>query len=271
MAEIADCQRYRDRVVIVTGAASGIGLGILKVFVHNGSKVVFCDIDEKAGKDLETKLNAEGPGECKFIYCDISKEDQARNVIETTVNTYQKLDCLINNAGIHPPHKTIDDFSTDDFRAVNEINVIGYFITCKYALPHLRKTQGNIINNCSLVAYIGQPGAVTYAATKGAVVSITKALAIDEAKYHVRVNSFAPGNIYTQMWEKAALASSNYDKAIKDGKDAQLLGRFGTPEECGLVCLFLAADATFCTGININVSGGAELDYGNKNKVDPSN
>jgi NAD(P)-dependent dehydrogenase (short-subunit alcohol dehydrogenase family) len=101
-------------------------------------------------------------------------------------------------------------------------------------------------------------------------VSMTKALAIDESKYNVRVNSFAPGNIYTPPWERIALLSSNYEKTIQTGKDAQLLGRFGTPEECGLVCLFLAADATFCTGININVSGGAELDYGNKNKVNPS-
>ncbi|CAG5118102.1 unnamed protein product [Candidula unifasciata] len=270
MAETAGSLRYRDQVVIVTGGASGIGLGVLQVFVHNGSKVVFCDIDEKAGRDVETNLNVKGPGECKFISCDISKEDQARNVIETTVQTYGKLDCLVNNAGFHPPHRPIDDFSTDDFRALNEINVLGYFTTCKYALPHLRKTQGNIINNCSLVAYIGQSGAVTYAATKGAIVSMTKALAIDEAKYRVRVNSFAPGNIWTPLWERCARESSNYDKTIKTGKDAQLLGRFGTIEECGLVCLFLAADATFCTGININVSGGAELDYGFKNKFDPS-
>uniref|UniRef100_A0A0B6ZL27 17-beta-hydroxysteroid dehydrogenase 14 n=1 Tax=Arion vulgaris TaxID=1028688 RepID=A0A0B6ZL27_9EUPU len=268
MARVAEALRYKDRVTIVTGGASGIGLGIVKVFVQHGAKVVFCDINENAGREIERTLNAEG--EFKFQLCDISNEDQVKNLIENTVQTYGKLDCLINAAGVHPPHKPIDDFSVQDFRALNEINILGPFITSKYALPHLRKTQGNIINNCSLVAYIGQPGAVIYTSSKGAGVSMTKALAIDEAKYNVRVNSFSPGNIFTPLWESFALASDDYDKTIKVGKDSQLLGRFGTPEECGLVCLFLAADATFCTGININVSGGAELDYGNKNKVDPS-
>ncbi|KAI8783252.1 17-beta-hydroxysteroid dehydrogenase 14-like [Biomphalaria glabrata] len=259
--------RYKDKVVIVTGGASGIGLGAVKTFVENGSKVVFCDLNEKDGLSVETSLNAEGPGECKFIVCDVSNEEQVKKLIDFTVETFGKLDCLVNNAGVHPPHKPVDDFSSEEFKSLLDVNVIGFFHATKYAIPHLRKTQGNIINNGSLVAYIGQPGAVTYAASKGAVISMTKALAIDEAKYNVRVNSFSPGNIFTPLWEKAALASPDYNKCIQAGKDAQLLGRFGTIEECGLVCLFLAADATFCTGININVSGGAELDYGYKNKT----
>ncbi|CAL1538334.1 unnamed protein product [Lymnaea stagnalis] len=264
---MATLLRYKDRVVVVTGGASGIGLGAVKTFVENGSKVVFCDIQDNEGKSIESSLNAQGPGECKFVVCDVSKEDQVKHMISTAVETYGKLDCLVNNAGAHPPHKPIDDFSSEEFRRLYEINVLGFFNASKFALPHLRKTQGNIINNGSLVAYIGQPGAVTYAATKGAIISMTRALAIDEAKYNVRVNSFSPGNIFTPLWEKAALDSPDYDKCIQTGKDAQLLGRFGTVEECGLVCLFLAADATFCTGININVSGGAELDYGYKNKL----
>ncbi|KAH9502365.1 hypothetical protein Btru_075506 [Bulinus truncatus] len=259
--------RYKDKVVVVTGGASGIGFGAVKTFVENGSKVVFCDLNDVEGKAVEADLNAKGPGECKFIFCDVSKEDQIKNVIEVAVQTFGKLDCLVNNAGLHPSHKPIDDFSSEDFKSLIDVNVMGFFYATKFALPYLRQTQGNVINNGSLVAYIGQPGAVTYAATKGAIISMTKALSIDEAKYHVRVNSFSPGNIFTPLWEKAALASPDYDKCIQAGKDAQLLGRFGTVEECGLVCLFLAADATFCTGININVSGGAELDYGYKNKT----
>ncbi|XP_059171942.1 17-beta-hydroxysteroid dehydrogenase 14-like [Physella acuta] len=262
--------RYKDKVVIVTGGASGIGYGIVKTFVLNGSKVVFCDVQESLGAAVEGELNAMGPGVCKFVACDVSKEDQVENVINTAVKNYSRIDCLVNNAGIHPPHKSIDGFSCEDFRRTFDINVLGFFSASKYALPYLRKTQGNIINNSSLVSYIGQPGAVTYAASKGAITSMTKALAIDEAKYNVRVNSFAPGNIWTPLWEQAALASPDYHTCRKHGEDAQLIGRFGTVEECGLVCLFLAADATFCTGININVSGGAELDYGNKNKVRPS-
>ncbi|RUS76386.1 hypothetical protein EGW08_015866 [Elysia chlorotica] len=190
-----------------------------------------------------------------------------QNVIDTAIRVYGQLDCLVNNAGTHPPHMPIDEFSIADFHQIMDTNVFSFFSACKFALPHLRKTQGSIINNCSLVAEIGQHHAVTYVSSKGAILSMTKALAIDEACHNVRVNSFSPSNVFTPLWEKAALASPDYDAAIKTGRDAQVLGRFGTLEEVGLVCLFLAADATFCTGININVSGGAELDYGKKSRL----
>lgn len=259
--------RYKDRVVIVTGGASGIGYGIVKSFVEHGAKVVFCDLKESEGLSAEKDLNKAGPGQCKFIYCDVSNENQVKGVIDKAVEVFGQLDCLVNNAGTHPPHFPIDECSSEDFHRTININVFSLFLASKFALPHLRKTKGNIINNCSLVADIGQHHAVTYCATKGAVLSMTKALAIDEACHNVRVNSFSPSNVLTPLWQKAALASPDYDAAIKTGREAQLMGRFGTLEEVGLVCLFLAADATFCTGININVTGGAELDYGKKSRV----
>ncbi|GFO26097.1 17-beta-hydroxysteroid dehydrogenase 14 [Plakobranchus ocellatus] len=229
-----------------------------------------CITAEQEGNAVEAKLNNKGVGQCKFVLCDVSNESQVKRVIETAIELYGQLDCLINNAGTHPPHLPIDGYSGEDFHNIIGINVFSIFSACKFALPHLRKTQGNIINNCSLVADIGQLHAVTYCASKGAILSMTKALAIDEACHNVRVNSFAPSNVFTPLWEKAALASSDYNAAIQTGKDSQLLGRFGTMEEVGLVCLFLAADATFCTGININVSGGAELDYGKKSRIEAS-
>lgn len=257
--------RYRDKVTIVTGGSTGIGKGCVQVFVKHGSKVVFCARGEAAGRALESEVNAAGPGVATFIQCDVTKEEQIKNVIDKTVEKYGRIDCLINNAGQHPPKTAIDDITADDFRRLLDINLVSYFLFAKYALPHLRKTEGNIINDTSLVAQIGQPGAVTYVATKGGITAFTKALAIDEAKHNVRVNAFSPGNVWTPMWEEETKQYSDPESAKKSGADCQLNGRFGTIEEAGLLCLFLATDATFCTGIDINLSGGAELSYGVKN------
>ncbi|KAK7099590.1 hypothetical protein V1264_003706 [Littorina saxatilis] len=263
--------RYKDKVTIVTGGSKGIGKGCVEVFVKHGAKVVFCARGEKDGKEVEAALNAAGPGEATFVKCDMSKEEEIKNLIDVTVAKYGRIDCLINNAGVHPPHKPIDDFSTSDMQELMNLNLVSYFAASKFALPYLRQTEGNIINDGSLVAHIGQMEAVTYVATKGAIMSMTRALAVDEARYNVRVNSFSPGNVWTPMWDAGARSTNDYEAAIKGGEDCQLLGRFGTIEECGLVCLFLAADATFCTGIDIMVSGGAELNYGNKNMRTKSN
>jgi NAD(P)-dependent dehydrogenase (short-subunit alcohol dehydrogenase family) len=174
----------------------------------------------------------------------------------------------INNAGWHPPHKPIDDFPEDEFRELIELNLVSVFTACKAALPYLRQTRGNIINIASLVATIGQHHATTYAATKGALTAFTKALAIDEAPNGVRVNSVSPGNIYTPMWQEAIDAARDPEKCLEDGLAAQVMGRMGTPEEVGRLCLYLAADATFTTGVDHVISGGAELGYGNKARRD---
>ncbi|XP_023867401.1 17-beta-hydroxysteroid dehydrogenase 14 isoform X2 [Salvelinus sp. IW2-2015] len=206
--------RYGDKVVIVTGGSKGIGRGIVKVFVENGAKVVFCARGVAAGQALEAELNRAGPGSCKFVPCDISKEEDI-----------------------------------------------------KYALPHLRQRQGNIINLSSLVGSIGQKNAAPYVATKGAIIAMTKAMAVDESRYQVRVNCISPGNVMTPLWEELAGQTADTLATIKEGENAQLLGRMGTEAESGLAALYLAADATFCTGIDLLLSGGAELNYGYKSQV----
>jgi NAD(P)-dependent dehydrogenase (short-subunit alcohol dehydrogenase family) len=141
------------------------------------------------------------------------------------------------------------------------------FVACQQALPYLRKTKGNIINMSSLVGSMGQLYATTYVATKGAITAFTKALAIDEAAHGVRVNSVAPGNIWTPLWKEAVDASKNPARTRADGEAAQLMGRMGTIEEAGRLCLFLATEATFTTGVDHVLSGGAELAYGRKTRV----
>nr|XP_056720242.1 uncharacterized protein LOC130490436 [Euleptes europaea] len=272
-AVMETCLRYPGKVVILTGGTSGIGLATVREFVHQGARVVFCapGSEEERGRAIQKELNDSGsPGEGYFQVCDVRNETDIKALISVTIERYGRLDCLVNNAGGHPPDKTIDEVSASEFRSLVDLNVVSCFLASKFALPYLRETRGNIINIASLVGSIGQKCAITYVATKGAVAAMTKAMAIDESKYGVRVNSISPGNIWTPLWENCASQTANFEAAIQEGSDAQLLGRFGTPEEVAAAALYLAADGTFCTGIDLVLSGGAELGYAKKNQIDPS-
>jgi NAD(P)-dependent dehydrogenase (short-subunit alcohol dehydrogenase family) len=258
--------RYQDKVVIVTGGTKGIGAGCVRVFVEAGARVVFCARDEREGARLAAELTGRGPGEAVFLRCDVSKVDEVESLVDRTVERYGRLDCLINNAGWHPPHRPIDEFSCQEFRDLLELNVVSMFAACRRALPHLRKTKGNIINMSSLVGAMGQLHATTYVATKGAITAFSKALAVDEAAHDVRVNSVSPGNVLTPLWQEAIDAAPDPAGCRAEGEAAQLLGRMGTSEETGRLCLFLAAEATFTTGVDHIQSGGAELGYGRKTR-----
>ncbi len=259
---------YADKVVIITGGSSGIGKGCAEQFVNAGAKVLICcnDADEGAGvaAALRGAAQKQGAGDADFIYCDVTRTDNIRDLIDSSISRYGRLDCLINNAGWHPPHKPIDDFSIQEFRDLLELNLVSIFTASKFALPHLRQTKGNIINMSSLVASIGQRHATTYVATKGAVTAFTKALAVDEAPNGVRVNSVSPGNILTPLWQEAIDAAPDPQQYRAEGEAAQLIGRMGRVEEVGRLCLFIAAEATFTTGVDHIISGGAELGYGQK-------
>jgi len=259
--------RYDGKVTIITGGSHGIGEGCVRVFVEAGAKVVFCSRGASEGHALEADVNRRGPGSALFIRCDVSKEAEVRALVDETVRRFGRLDCLVNNAGWHPPHEPIDAFTAQAFRDLLELNLVSMFVACQQALPHLRETRGNVINMSSLVGSMGQPHATTYVATKGGITAFTKALAIDEAAHGVRVNSVSPGNIWTPLWKQAVDASPDPAKTRADGDAAQLMGRMGTIEEAGRLCLFLAAEATFTTGVDHILSGGAELSYGRKSRV----
>jgi NAD(P)-dependent dehydrogenase (short-subunit alcohol dehydrogenase family) len=252
--------------VLITGGSKGIGEGCVRVFVEAGAKVVFCARSQEAGQALAAEVTGRGPGQATFLQCDVSKVEEVERLVDQTVERHGRLDCLVNNAGWHPPHKPIDTFTAQDLRDLFELNVVSMFAACRRALPHLRKAKGNIINMSSLVGSMGQLHACTYVATKGAITAFTKALAVDEAAHDVRVNSVSPGNIYTPLWQEAIDASSDPAATRADGEAAQLLGRMGTIEETGRLCLFLAAEATFTTGVDHIQSGGAELAYGRKTR-----
>lgn len=258
---------YADRVVLVTGGSQGIGEGCVRVFAEAGATVVLCARRGSVGKALAAEVSARGPGNAYFVRCDVSKENEVRDLVRGTVSRLGRLDCLVNNAGWHPPHKPIDAFTAQEFRDLLELNLVSMFVACQESLPHLRAVKGSIINMSSLVGAMGQLHATTYVATKGAITAFTKALAIDEAVHGVRVNSVSPGNVWTPLWKEAVDASADPVATRAAGDAAQLLGRMGTLEEAGRLCLFLAAEATFTTGVDHILSGGAELGYGRKSRL----
>jgi NAD(P)-dependent dehydrogenase (short-subunit alcohol dehydrogenase family) len=254
-----------DKVTIVTGGSKGIGEGVARVFVAAGAPVVIAARGKAEGESLAKELTAMGPGTCHFIQCDVSKPEEIKELIEKTVRLHGRLDCLVNNAGWHPDHRTIDDFSIEDFESLLRLNLVSYFAACKYALPYLRKTQGNIINMSSLVGEMGQEWATTYVSTKGGITALTKALAVDEARNGVRVNVILPGVIITPL-AVGFINSKEDPQFVRDFIDSwQWNGRRGTIDEVGYACLFLASDgAAFITGVELIISGGAELAYGIK-------
>ena len=258
---------YTGHVVIVTGGTKGIGRGCVEVFAGAGAHVVFCSHEPEGGAELSAAITARGPGSrglraVRRLGC--------RGLDGAGLGGHAarlgRLDCLVNNAGWHPPHKPIDEFTLDEFEALMRLNVTSVFAGCRAALPFLRRSRGSIINIASLVATIGQHYATTYVASKGAVLSFTRALAVDEARHGVRVNAVSPGNIDTPLWQEAVDQSTDPRRTRADGEAAQPMGRMGTPEEVGRLCLFLAAEATFTTGVDHIISGGAELGYGRKTR-----
>lgn len=254
-----------DKVTIVTGGTMGIGESCARVFVRSGAPVVICGRNADRGEATAKAISEEENGDCRYIQCDVTKPEDLKNLIKKTVALFGRLDCLINNAGWHPPHHPIDEFSIEEFKDLLQLNLVSYFAASKYALPYLRKTKGSIINMSSLVGAMGQEWATTYVSTKGGITAFTKALAVDEARNGVRVNAVLPGVIETPLL-RSFIDSKENPQEVKDELDSyQWTGRYGTGEEVGEACLYLASDgASFITGIELVISGGAELAYGKK-------
>lgn len=254
--------RYERKVVIVTGGSKGIGAGCARVFAREGGSVAILDIDLAAGGALAEELNAGRPESAIVIPCDVGHPEQIQAAIEETVQRFGRLDCLINNAGVHPPATALEDTRIDDLERLLRVNFVSTFAASKFALPHLRKTTGTIINMSSMTAVLGQHQSTAYAATKGAQLSFTKALAVELGRDGIRVNAVLPSNVDTPLMRDWAASLPDPDSALQRVAELQVLGRMADPEEIGRVCLFLATeDSSFVTGQGIEVEGGASLDY----------
>lgn len=254
--------RFQNRVVLITGAAQGIGAGCAEVFCREGGTVVILDRDAVIGERLAESLRKAGPGEAECCQCDVTNSDQFQMEIQSAADRHGRIDCLINNAGIHPPAIAIGQTSLELMEDVMRVNYLATFAGCKFALPYLRRSQGTIVNISSMTAILGQHHSTAYCATKAAQVGLTKALAIEAGGDGVRVNAILPSNVDTPLMRAWAGSLDDPEVALGRVSQLQVLGRMARPEEIGKIALFLATeDSSFITGQAIEADGGASLDY----------
>lgn len=250
--------RFSQRVVVVTGGAKGIGAGCSRVFAREGGLVAIFDRDVKAAQQMAHELG----GNHLAISCDVSDEKQIASGIAAVVDRYGRIDCLINNAGIHPPDTPIHRMTPEEAMGVIRVNFLSTYAMCYHAIEHLKKTRGTIINVSSMTAVLGQRNSTAYAASKGAQLSFTKSLALECADYGIRVNAILPSNVDTPLMRQWASSLADPEAALQRIAALQPIGRMADVEEMGRVCLFLATeDSSFITGQGLHVDGGASLDY----------
>ena len=248
-------KRLDGKVSIVTGAARGIGKAIAELFAAEGSSVVLSDIDA-SGDQVAREIREKG-GDTFFVRTDVSKVDEVKHLINKTVETYGRIDVLVNNAGISGGLANGLQIEESDWQKILDINLTGPHLCTKYAgLEMVKNNSGSIVNMSSILGIVGCPISTPYSATKGGVRTYTKAMAVVLAPQGVRVNSIHPGYIDTDLVAKI-LADIGDPDARAGAEALHPLGRFGRPEEVAYAALFLASDeSSFVTGSELVVDGG---------------
>lgn len=253
--------RLQDKVCIITGAGGGMGRVAAQMFANEGAQIAVFERDAQAGQTTVDEITKNG-GQAQFFKVDIANEDNVKNAVEATVQTFGKIDVLYNNAGVMPEaDNSVVNTSEDVWDLVMNINVKGIFLMTKYVIPEMEKNQsGSIINIASFVAQMGcSVPQDAYTASKGAVVSLTKSLAIQFRPKGIRTNAISPGPIETPLLMEW-LVSDEDAKNVRLNR--QPAGRFGKPEDIVNCALYLASDESDWTnGANINVDGGITANY----------
>jgi len=242
------------KVAIVTGAASGIGRATAALFAAEGAKVVAADWSDAEGTKAVEAITASG-GAAVFVRVDVSQPDDVQAMIRKAVDLYGGVDVIFNNAGVEGEQAITADCSLENWDRVININLKGVFLGMKYALPEmLKRGGGSIINNASVAGIVGFRSIPAYCASKGGVIQLTKAAALEYAAQGIRVNAICPGVIWTPMVERFVGDNAEARKAFEA---MEPVGRFGSPEEVARMALFLASDdSSFCTGAPFVVDGG---------------
>lgn len=252
--------RLKDKVAVITGAASGIGRETCLLFAEHGAKIVAVDINEKEGAETIRKIHDTG-GKALFFKADVSKAADCKNMIDAAVVQYGRLDILFNNAGIM--HSKDDDaVNTEEevFDLTYAVNVKGVFLGCKFGIPALRKTGGGvIINTASFVAKLGAATPqIAYTASKGAVLALTRELAVVHARENIRINALCPGPLKTELLMKFLDTEEKKQRRLVHVP----MGRFGLAKEMAQASLYLASDeSSFVTGAEFMVDGGITSAY----------
>lgn len=254
-------QVLAGKSAVITGSGNGIGRAIANAMAQAGASVTVSDVIEGDGQRTAKEINDAG-GKAIFVLADVSKVDDAENLIATSVKTFGGIDILVNNAGVGGDSVRLHEINPEDFDRVINVNLRGTFLMTKFAIPHfLKKGDGRIVNIASTYGLIGAPNAAAYCASKGGIINLTRQLAVDYGHDHIRVNAICPGYIDTSLGRrKATLSQEDYEAAVARREKAaamQPLGRQAQPVEVANVAVFLCSDgASFMTGSIVTVDGG---------------
>jgi NAD(P)-dependent dehydrogenase (short-subunit alcohol dehydrogenase family) len=249
-------ERLRDRVAVVTGAGSGIGLASVRRLAAEGARVVAVDINEAAGKAAAREVDG------LFVAADVASEEQVSALFGEVARRLGRIDIAFNNAGISPPDDdSILTTGLDAWRRVQEVNLTSVFLCCKYVIPHMqRQGKGSIINTASFVAVLGAATSqISYTASKGGVLAMSRELGVQFARQGIRVNALCPGPVSTPLLQE--LFAKDPERAARRLVHVPM-GRFGEPEEIAAAVAFLASDdSSFMTASSFLVDGGISGAY----------
>jgi NAD(P)-dependent dehydrogenase (short-subunit alcohol dehydrogenase family) len=249
---------YQGKVVLVTGGSYGIGRAAAISFAQRGAKVAIADLDVKRGEETLHRIKEAG-GDAIFVKTDVSLESDVKALVEKTIQTYGRLDCAFNNAGIHKQFVSTIDFPAAEWDEMINVNLKSVWLCMKYEIPQmLKQGKGSIVNTSSAAGLVGAPSNPAYPASKHGVVGLTKSTALEFARKGIRVNCVCPGPTRTGMNE--ALVASNPDM-VKAMDQKVPMGRIGEPEEVAAAAIWLCSDeASYITGHALPVDGGIVAD-----------
>ena len=249
-------QRLLDRVAVVTGAGSGIGLASARRLAAEGAKVAVVDLDGETGKAAADEVGG------LFVHADVTVESDVAAMYDATLSAFGRIDVAFNNAGISPPDDdSILDTGIEAWRRVQEVNLTSVYLCCKHVIPHMRaRGSGSIINTASFVAVLGSATSqISYSASKGGVLAMSRELGVQFAREGIRVNALCPGPVNTPLLQE--LFASDPERAARRLVHVPV-GRFGEPEEMANAVLFLASDeSSFITATSFLVDGGISGAY----------
>ncbi len=244
--------RLKDKVAIITGAASGIGKATAKLFAEHGAKVVVADIDKDGGSQVVTQIQ-KGGNEAIFVETDVTLKVDTEQMVAQTVETYGKLDILFNNAGI-AMRLPVAELPEEDWHRCLDVNLTGVYLCAKAAIPAILKNGGgSIINMSSIYGVVGADVRAAYVASKGGVTNLTRGMALDYAENNIRVNCICPEFVETPLVAGVIKTPEEYQALA----DKHPMCRLGQPEEIAYGALYLASDeSAFVTGIALPIDGG---------------
>jgi len=252
--------RLNEKVAIITGGTSGIGLAVAKLFAKEGAKVVLAARNAAAGAQAVAEVT-EGGGEAIFVPCDVTKAADCQEVVRVAMQKLGKVNLLFNNSGIIFRNKDVVETSEEEWASSIGVMLTGTYLMSRFVIPEMAKSGGgSIINNSSIYGLIGGKGVAAYCAAKGGVTNLTRAMAIDHAAQNIRVNCICPGSVETPLLRQEMEECGGLEKMRPVFAAQHPLNRIASPEEVANVVLFLASDeSSYVTGVALSVDGGRAI------------